>query len=236
MAGGQGSLTSAMKNTPAHDDYNAELLGLIPADASSIVEVGCSSGALAREFLKIQPSCEYIGIELDPEYAELARKHCARVLVGNIEQMEEPLFTGLSHAECWIFGDVLEHLYDPWSVLQRVRHALPANGSLIACIPNVQHWSVQANLNLGNFNYADIGLMDRTHIRWFTKKTMDQLFQSAGFSIVDSVARYEGPGKERPQKIALDAIRAMAKSMGANPDVAATEAAPLQWVIRAVPA
>lgn len=225
-----------MKNTPAHDDYNPDLLGLIPANASRIVEVGCSSGALAREFLKLHPLCEYIGIELDPEYAELARKHCSRVLVGSVEHVEEQLFSELVHIDCWVFGDVLEHLYDPWSVLRRVRRTLAANGSVVACIPNLQHWSVQAKLNLGHFNYEDIGLMDRTHIRWFTKKTMDQLFQSTGFYIADSVARYEGPGKERPQKIALDAIRAMAQAMGADPDLAATDASPLQWVIRAVPA
>ena len=220
-----------MKNTPIHDDFNKSLLPLIPEDASRVIEVGCSSGALARAFLAINRQCEYIGIEVDSDCAEVAKKNCTKVLVGNIEDMEERVFRTLCPSDCWIFGDVLEHLYDPWSVLRRVKSSLRQGGSVVACIPNAQHWSVQARLNVGSFHYEDSGLLDRTHIRWFTRVTMLELFKSSGFEIVAGGGRIF----DEPQRAsALEGVRALAKALGADPDMAANDATPLQWVVRAV--
>ncbi len=111
------------------------------------------------------------------------------MVVGDIEHMSDEMFDSLLPSICWIFGDVLEHLYDPWSVLRRIRESMPPQASVVACIPNAQHWSVQARLNCGAFRYEDKGLMDRTHIRWFTKTTIDELFHSCGFAIVDGRGR-----------------------------------------------
>ena len=221
-----------MKQTPIHDNFNAELLALIPKDASQIVEVGCSSGALAREYRKVNPSCRYTGIEIDSEYAETARTWCTRVLVGNIEHMSDEEFASLLPATCWIFGDVLEHLYDPWTVLRRIRKSLPYDGSVVACIPNAQHWSIQFRLNSGEFRYEDAGLLDRTHIRWFTKTTIVELFRTTGFEIAEGGARVlHEPNRDQ----ALDGIRALATAIGIDADEAATNATPFQWVVRATP-
>jgi hypothetical protein len=155
------------------------------------------------------------------------------VLVGNIEQMSDDEFASLLPATCWIFGDVLEHLYDPWMVLRRIRKSLPSDGSIVACIPNAQHWSVQFRLNSGEFRYEDAGLLDRTHIRWFTKTTIIELFGTTGFEIVDGGARVlHEPTRER----ALEGIRALATVIGIDPDEAANNATPFQWVVRATPA
>ena len=221
-----------MKSTPIHDNYNADLLANIPADASRVVEVGCSSGALARAYLSINPSCEYIGIEGDAGYAEVAREVCTDVVSANIETLDDASYAKLFPAECWVFGDVLEHLYDPWAVLRRLSTKMRKTDCVIACIPNAQHWSVQARLNQGIFFYEDAGLMDRTHIRWFTRTTIIDLFESTGFDITAGGPRvFEEPARET----ALVGIRAMAEAIGIDPEIAATDASALQWIVRAVP-
>ena len=181
-----------MDQTPLNLGLNGDLLAMIPNDASRIVEVGCSGGGLAREYRKINPRCEYIGLEINAQYAEVAREHCTRVLVGDIEHLGNDVFESSAGSSSWIFGDVLEHLYDPWSVLKRIRGAIAPTESVIACIPNAQHWSMQARLNCGALHYEDKGLLDRTHIRFFPKLTIRELFDSCGYAIVDARARVLG--------------------------------------------
>jgi len=215
-----------------YEGHNAELLALVPADATRIVEVGCGSGAFGREYLKCNPDCEYIGIELEPEYADVARVWCSRVIVGNIEHMPEEVFKSLFPASCWVFGDVLEHLQDPWSVLRRVRQFLSTTSCVIACIPNAQHWSVQVRLNCGAFRYEDYGLLDRTHLRWFTRKTAEELFHTSGFDVVEAGGRIV-PQQHTEQGLA--AVKAMAQASGADVEQAIDDAIPIQWIIRAAP-
>ena len=222
-----------MKQTPIHDKFNPDLLALMPADAGRVVEVGCSSGALAKAYRAVNPASEYIGIEVDPSYAEVAQAHCTRVVVDDIEWMGDATFDSLFPSSCWVFGDVLEHLHDPWALLRRLRKPLSAEASVVACIPNAQHWSVQARLNCGQFRYEDDGLLDRTHIRWFTRATIVELFESSGFRIVDGLARILiEPEREK----VLAGIRAMAVAIGADADEAAKNATPYQWIVRATPA
>jgi 2-polyprenyl-3-methyl-5-hydroxy-6-metoxy-1,4-benzoquinol methylase len=142
-----------MDQTPINLGVNGNLLALIPPDASRIVEVGCSGGGLAREYRKINPRCEYIGIEINEEYAEVARAHCTRVLVDDIEHMSDAVFASIASCSCWIFGDVLEHLHDPWALLRRIRSTIPPQSSVLACIPNAQHWTLQARLTCGAGRY-----------------------------------------------------------------------------------
>ncbi len=222
-----------MKQTPINDRFNPDVLAVMPVNASRVVEVGCSGGALAKAYLNQTPGCEYIGIELDPDYANVARSACTRVIVDDIEKMEDCVFSTLFPANCWVFADVLEHLYDPWSVLRRLRASMTAGESVVACIPNAQHWSFQARLNCGLLKYEDDGLFDRTHIRWFTKTTIGELFQSSGFRIVDGRERvFEEPFRDG----VLVGIKALAEATGADVQQALHNAKPLQWVVRATPA
>lgn len=221
-----------MKQTPAHEQHNQELLELIPKHCRKLIEVGCSSGALAREYKKINPQCWYLGIEIDRDYAQLASRYCDEVLTMNIETAPEEFYAGSHDADCWIFGDSLEHLVDPWRVLAAVRRALPADGCVVACIPNTQHWSVQARLACGDFRYEDSGLLDRTHLRWFTRATIVEMFQAAGFGSIKGRPRtFAEPGRER----FLEAIRKMAETCGVDPKLAVADAMPVQYVIKALP-
>jgi SAM-dependent methyltransferase len=221
-----------MDQTPAHEQHNPDLLALIPKIARQLIEVGCSSGALAREYKKINGNCRYTGIEVNPGYARLAQRYCDAVVELDIEAADETFFRDASACDCWIFGDTLEHLRDPWLLLSRIRKVIPISGSIVACIPNAQHWSVQARLSCGDFRYEASGLFDRTHLRWFTRATIVELFSASGFTIVDGSRRiFDEPEREK----VLPAIRAMADSVGADADEAVKNSLPIQYVVRAVP-
>ena len=113
-----------MKQTPAHELHNPELLALIPRDAKRLVEVGCSSGALAREFKKINADSHYTGIEISAEYGELARRYCDDVLIANIEEDSSSILSRTSGSDCWIFGDSLEYLVNPWGLKSDLQKAI----------------------------------------------------------------------------------------------------------------
>jgi hypothetical protein len=222
-----------MKQTPLHDNFNPDVLKIMPKDLKRIVEVGSSSGALARAYRNINPACEYIGIEIDLDYAEASRNSCTEVICENVESIGDEAFAKLFPSDCWIFGDALEHLYDPWALLSRIRKHLQKTAQIIACIPNAQHWSLQAMLNCGQFRYQDQGLLDRTHIRWFTRITIIELFESTGYKIIEGFPRiFDEPEREK----VLPSIRAMALATGVQPQQAVDDAIPLQWVVKAIPA
>jgi 2-polyprenyl-3-methyl-5-hydroxy-6-metoxy-1,4-benzoquinol methylase len=219
-----------MEQTAAHEQYNPDLLAIIPRHAKRIVEVGCSSGALAREYKVRNNNCHYTGIEIVPEYAKLASRYCDSVLSCDIETADDKVFQ--DNSDCWVFGDSLEHLKDPWAVLGRIRAAIPSTGCIVACLPNAQHWSVQVLLSCGQFRYQDSGLLDRTHLRWFTRITMLEMFEKTGFKVIEGHPRiFNEPDRDK----VLPAIRALASSIGANPEVAASDATAFQFVVRAVP-
>jgi 2-polyprenyl-3-methyl-5-hydroxy-6-metoxy-1,4-benzoquinol methylase len=221
-----------MQQTPVHDSHNPDLLRLIPTKSKKIIEIGCSSGALAREFKKQSPTVHWVGMDIDPDYVELAKRYCDQTLVGNIELKDEQFYREYADCDCWIFGDTLEHLKDPWAVLGHIRKVIPAHGVVTACIPNAQHWSLIVRLAVGDFRYEDDGLLDKTHLRWFTRQTMIELFDSQGFTIAEGGPRiFDEPNRER----FLPLIAEIAKSCGANPEVTVNDALPLQYVVRAIP-
>ena len=221
-----------MEQTPIHEQHNPDLLKLIPIQSKKLIEVGCSSGALAREFKKISSDCYWLGIEIDSTYAELAKRYCDKSLALNIENAPKNFWEENKDTDCWIFGDTLEHLSDPWSILKLIRENISQTGSVVACIPNAQHWSLQAKLSIGDFRYETSGLLDRTHLRWFTRQTIIEIFDQSGFQIEVGVPRiFNDPNRE----VFLPIIEQMARAAGVDPQVAVTDALPLQYVIRAVP-
>ena len=221
-----------MQQTPVHDIHNHDLLRLIPSHLMNIIEIGCSSGVLAREFKQINPACRYLGIDIEPEYVELAKRYCDDTAVGNIETMDGEFYDQHADKDCWIFADTLEHLRDPWRVLREIRRVMPSHGVVVASIPNVQHWSVFAKLSMGDFRYEDSGIFDRTHLRWFTRQTINDMFHAAGFSIVQGEPRIF----DEPQRAQfLPYIGEMARLCGADAKMAMNDAMAFQYVLRAIP-
>ncbi|WP_020656713.1 O-linked N-acetylglucosamine transferase family protein [Massilia niastensis] len=224
------SSEDTMKQTPINQIHNADVLHLMRPDYRRVIEVGSSSGALAHAYRGINANARYTGIEIDREYAEASKAHCTDVIHGNAEHLPPEIFQTFADGDCWVFADALEHLYDPWKLLKKIRSNAAGPVDIVACIPNAQNWSLQATLNNGNFAYQDSGLLDRTHIRWFTRTTIIQLFESAGFQITAMTARIVQP----PSAEVAAAIRAMASATGGNPELAVDDSVAFQYVVKAV--
>jgi SAM-dependent methyltransferase len=222
-----------MKQTPAHSIVNHDLLALMPRSARRVVEVGCMHGALGQAFRAINPGVHYTGLDIDPAYAAVAGQSLDRALAGDVELFSTPAFDSLFPSDCWVFGDCLEHLRDPWRVVRNIREKIDADGCLVACIPNAQHWSVQMRLATGLFRYEDSGLLDRTHVRWFTRVTMIEMFQQAGWRIESGLSR-RLPQAAPPAL--MEGIRMVARAAGADADQAAEDATVFQYLFKVVPA
>ena len=207
-----------------------DLIDVLPLTAKRVIDIGCGVGVIAKEFhIRATPEY-YLGVEIVAENAEIAKQHCSECIVGNIEEFDTETWNQLAKYDLWVFGDVLEHLYDPWSVLKKVRSILPADGQIACCIPNAQHWSMQARLSIGDWRYADAGLLDRTHIRFFTRQTIIELLQGAGFEITEIVPRYvQQPNADK----FLDIIENLAATTGADPKIARADASVFQYIIKA---
>ena len=137
-------------------------------------------------------------------------------------------------SDCWIFGDCLEHLRDPWRLLGNIRQSIDDDGCLLVCLPNAQHWSVQWRLASGQFRYESSGLMDRTHIRWFTRTTALEMLQGAGWAVESGLSRHL-PAIPA-QGAYLDAIRGLAAAGGFDGDQAVADAGVFQYVFKCTPA
>lgn len=217
-------------STPATDIHNAQVLDAMPAGVRKVLEVGTGTGALAREILKKFPGTEYVGVEISEDYRQAAQAWCTRVYLENFEQASTELMAELADTDVVIFADVLEHFIDPWSVLKRLRAALPASARIIASIPNVQHWSMQYRLMAGDFRYADTGLLDRTHLRFFTRQTMAEMFSGCGYRVDSMVPRiFAFPH----QDAMLQNIGKISQMYGMDPQVAVQDAAAFQYVVTA---
>jgi 2-polyprenyl-3-methyl-5-hydroxy-6-metoxy-1,4-benzoquinol methylase len=122
-----------------------------------------------------------VGLELDPHAAERARAFCEDVLVGDAETMELPLEPGSFDAI--VCADLIEHLRDPGAFMERVRPLLRPGGRLVLSTPNVANWTIRLQLLFGRFRYTERGILDRTHAHLFTRRTLIECVESAGYRV-----------------------------------------------------
>ena len=162
--------------SPAH----RILLDAVP-DGARVLDVGCATGYLAAQLAR--RGCRVTGVEADPVAAERARAHCEAVVVGDVEDAVcRSELAARAPFDVVLCGDVLEHLRDPWSALRALAALC---GQVVLSVPNVAHWTGRRALARGRFPYAEHGLFDRTHLRFFTRATARDLAQSAGLRVVD---------------------------------------------------
>ncbi len=158
-------------------------LARLTRNSPAVLDVGCAVGYIGEFLRRSSPARWLAGIEIDPGAAEKARPHYDQVIVGSID--DPAVWNQLRRrVDAMIFGDVLEHTADPVMVLGMARPKLSDDGLIVVSIPNIGHFKVRLRLLLGKFEYEDWGIMDRTHLRFFTLKTAQEMLRQAGFVVV----------------------------------------------------
>ena len=164
---------------PQGDSTANKVLNLVGHE-KHVLELGCGPGAMTR-YMRERLNCQITALELDPELAALAKPYCEKLYQADLEAFD---FAGIfadQRFDVIIAADVLEHLKDPWACLRQVRQLLKSEGYLIVSIPNVAHNTIIAQLLTGRFPYQVQGLLDQTHLRFFTRRDIEILLLETGF-------------------------------------------------------
>jgi len=152
-------------------------------DDKRVLELGPAKGYMSQ--VLTAKGCTVTGIEIDPKMAAEASKYAERVIVGNLDELDLDQELGEQRFDVIVAADVLEHLKDPLSALVRLKAFLADGGHFVVSLPNIAHASVRLALMSGQFEYRDLGLLDRTHLRFFTHQSIEQLFADADLAIVE---------------------------------------------------
>lgn len=158
-----------------------DILRIIPGGINRLLDVGCGNGETAARAKVLLDLVETVGIELHEPSGLVARDRLDSVLIGDIEELALEFPDG--HFDCILCADVLEHTKDPSAVLRKLHRVLSDGGILIASIPNIRHIVPVLRIIFNRFEYEDSGILDRTHLRFFTMHTIRRMFQGTGFRI-----------------------------------------------------
>lgn len=169
-----------------------DFLALLPdrVDAS-VLEIGCGFGETGAAALAAGKCSTYAGVEMFPSAALAARRYLTEVIEGDVERIVLPWPE--EHFDALLMSEVLEHLVDPWVVVQRVLPLLKHGALVVASSPNVAHFRIIVELVRGSWKLTDSGPMDRTHLRWFTPSSYRAMFEDAGV-LVKSIGPNASPG------------------------------------------
>jgi SAM-dependent methyltransferase len=193
--GHPGSPAAASRSSPrlraarnaGYEGTRPEVRAMVPAQSARVLDLGCSSGVLGSSLKREQGVRTVVGVELDPVYADDARRRLDEVHCLDLNDLpgRRDLLTALGRFDCIVAADVLEHLVEPWAVLGAVAETLEPGGSVVVSLPNVRHWSVlRALLLRGSWPRADEGgIFDSTHLRWFTPRDAVDMIEAAGLSV-----------------------------------------------------
>jgi len=177
----QPATVAASAPAPAYYSYpRPEVVALVQMDAKVILDIGCGAGMLGKSIKERQP-CHVTGIELMPEVAAQAATVLDKVLPGDVFKALPTLPD--AHFDTIIMADVLEHVADTDGMLQLARQKLKPTGKLVLSLPNVRHWSVLKGLLEGRWEYQAQGILDRTHLKFFTKSSAIATLARTGFKV-----------------------------------------------------
>lgn len=167
-----------------HTDDPHEVAGLLRSlmpEGVRVLDVGCGTGSVST-IVNRGKGNEVHGVEPDPARAEVARGRGLEVVCG---YLTEEFFVSHGLFDVVMFADVLEHLADPAGMLALATSGLRPGGLVLISVPNVAHWSIRLDLLRGRFDYTDCGIRDATHLRWFTRKTLEHLLYTQGLEILE---------------------------------------------------
>lgn len=173
-----------MERSP--DDYRfrssrVDLMDLIPDGCRVALDVGCSVGVTGAWLKEHRGVAEVVGMEIIESAAKEAESVLDRVVVGDVEDVE--LDVGDEYFDLILYADVLEHLRNPWEFMKRQSSLLKSDGYVAVSLPNIANWHVIKGLLFNKWEYADSGIMDRGHLRFFTLPGMLEMFDYAGYDV-----------------------------------------------------
>jgi 2-polyprenyl-3-methyl-5-hydroxy-6-metoxy-1,4-benzoquinol methylase len=201
-----------------YETARTDVQALVPRAAQNILELGCSTGALGAA-LKARNGAFVLGVEVDPVYARRAEALLDRVAVGDAESFLAEGRPAEAPFDCLIGADVFEHLADPWRALDRATDLLAPGATVVISLPNVLHWPGLWRIIIGGrWPRDDVGVFDRTHLRWFTMRDAIDLLEGAGLRVTTVSPNYPGRGL----------VLALMRLLGHTP---LRRFLPVQWIV-----
>ena len=186
-----------------------------------VVDFGCASGYFAQ--VLNTRGCIVTGVEINSLAAEQAKQHCREVIVADLDFVSIAEILPNQKFDVAVFGDVLEHLRNPGKVLEDTKAILKEDGFIVASIPNIAHGAIRLALLKGEFEYTELGILDNTHLRFFTRKTIEQLFDQSGYIInaidctkVDIFSGSNLIPTVKPEEFSIDLLQQIEQEQDAN--------------------
>lgn len=161
-----------------YSNIRSDLLAMLLGKNLRLLEIGCGTGSTLLHAKGQGLAAEIIGAEYVQSVAATARKRgVKRVYAGDFAEAANQIRRAENPFDAIIMGDVLEHMVDPWGALRLAKDLLAKNGQIVASVPNFRYWRVMFNIFLrGDFRYAEDGIMDKTHLRFFCRKNIEEMF------------------------------------------------------------
>jgi 2-polyprenyl-3-methyl-5-hydroxy-6-metoxy-1,4-benzoquinol methylase len=170
-----------------YESEREDIIALIPRGAKRILDVGCGFGLMGKKLKEKNGAVEIVGFEVEEKAAEVARKNVDTLIIGDVEEIKLPYENG--YFDCLVYGEVLEHLKNPWKVMKEHTRYLKKEGCCIASMPNISHYSIIEALIKDRWDYKESGILDNTHLRFFTINGIRKMFAGAGY-IIEEEKRY----------------------------------------------
>lgn len=160
----------------------SEIMEFLPKTAKKVLDVGCAEGNFASS-IKRRNQAEVWGIEYSKEAAKVAEEKVDKIFVGDAQELVKDLPE--KHFDLITCNDVLEHLVDPYTTIEILREKISPGGHIFASLPQIRYYKTIIEIIFKkDFKYVDAGVMDRTHLRFFTKKSIKRMFEEAGYEVL----------------------------------------------------
>jgi len=183
-------LVSNLSEADLDENSSLKKMSRLVGENKRLIDFGCATGYLAQ--LLKSKGCQVTGVEVNSKAAEIAEQYCEQVIVADLDFVSLAEILPGQVFDVAVFGDILEHLRDPWKLLEETRQLLKPEGYVVASIPNIAHGAIRLALLQGRFEYMEVGILDNTHLRFFTRKTVEELFAHCGY-FLDVIERIKLP-------------------------------------------
>lgn len=171
-----------------------DIIDLIPSGVRRVLDVGCGYGNMGKK-LRAQRNAEVVGIEKEKAVLDVAKRNVDKLIIGDVEDTRLTFEKGYNF-DCIVYGSILEHLKDPWKVLKEHSYFLKKGGYCLACLPNICHYSIIKELMKNRWEYKPEGILDESHLRFFTLSGIVKMFSDAGYTI-EKEKRYVRASKSK---------------------------------------